>query len=322
MTSLNSHTHILDIVIVSWNTRQLLVNCIRSLEATTNYDNIRVIVVDNNSSDDSVIEIKRHFPSVLLIENKQNVGFAQASNQGIRASHSPYVLLLNSDTIIDEPSTLQDMLNYIEQNPSIGAAGCRLNFLDGSHQVGDAGYEPTLSHVFNHVSLLSRWAPSKLKGVFVSGNAILSKTEPVSVDWLMGAFFMVRRDILDTVGLLDENVFMYAEDIEWGCRMRQHGINISYLPWIQITHLQGASEKIASHGKISTRWLDNFSRLYWNWNNGKKWTLFKFAMFCGFFTRGILYALNGILLAKSKHRARSKEMFAFAFSSVKQQPPE
>ena len=173
-----------------------------------------IIVVDNASTDDSVTMVQNHFPKISLIQNSSNLGFAKANNQALQLARGEYILLLNSNTLIPDTPIFKQWTDFMDRHPNAGASGCMLVFPDGRHQIGDAGFRPTLYTVFNHSLFISRF-PSDMKGLFVS----YIKPGVLQVDWVSGAAFLVRKSILRQVGLMDEVFFMYAEDMEWGCRI-------------------------------------------------------------------------------------------------------
>lgn len=221
----------LSIIIVNWNTCELLAQCLTSLERASPKLRYEIIVVDNGSADGSVTMVRTRFPQVRLIENDHNAGFARANNQGLSISKARYSLLLNSDTIV-HPHTLERLVEVAESHPSVGVVGCKLLNLDGTLQASWAKY-PTL------------W--SELLGRNVRERRLV-ETEPdvYDVDWIGGACFLVRASAIAQVGLLDEDYFMYSEELDWCFRMRRSGWRVFYLASSAITHLGGASASRAS----------------------------------------------------------------------------
>jgi GT2 family glycosyltransferase len=217
------------ILIVSWNTRDLLRDCLRSLQPTTpEWD---VLVVDNASTDDSVAMVRREFPSVRLIENAVNSGYARANNQGLRASTAPYALLLNSDTRATARA-IDGLVAFMDAHPEAGAVSPRLLRADGSAQPFAFGGDPTLPY------LLRRSALRVMTGRYLHDWAT-ERTQPV--DWVSGACLLVRRTAIEQVGLLDEDFFMYFEDNDWCLRLRRAGWKNYYHPAQAIVHLGGQS---------------------------------------------------------------------------------
>ncbi|OQY48660.1 MAG: hypothetical protein B6242_01760 [Anaerolineaceae bacterium 4572_78] len=225
------------IVILNWNTRQLLADCIETIFQYQGNLNIEIIVVDNNSSDDSQTMIQTQYPHVKLIENHKNVGFAKGNNQGVVISQAKYVLLLNSDAFLHENS-LQILLGLIETTPQIGIVGAHLRNEDGTFQASHTDF-PTLWQELLILSGLGRlfyghWYPSygpdELEGAKVA-------------DYVVGACLLVRKTAYESIGGFDETYFMYAEEVDLCYRMRQAGCEVWYQPVAKVTHLGGASSR-------------------------------------------------------------------------------
>jgi GT2 family glycosyltransferase len=231
----------LSIVIVSWNTCDLLVQCLESIiadAAELTCPEIEILVVDNASIDETVEVIQQQFPWIHLIENNQNVGFAQANNQAIHESKGNYVLLLNPDTEL-KPGALQTMLDFMEKAPKVGMVGARLLNEDGSLQTSCYPV-PTLIREWwrlFHLDFLHPYGTYHM--------ADWSLTEPRQVDTLLGACLLIRRQVLDEVGLLDEGYFMYSEEIDLCYRINQAGWPIYWVPEAQIVHYGGQSTQQA-----------------------------------------------------------------------------
>lgn len=223
----------LSIIIVNWNTAALLCDCLASLVATSTAGRSEILVVDNASRDDSVGMVQQHFPSVQLIQNSANVGFARANNQGIVLSQGRYLLLLNSDTVVP-PDTLAELLTFMEHTPDAGACSPRLVRPDGQPQAFAFGGDPTPRYLFRrglHRLLLRR------------GLHNWHTTQIESVDWVSGAALLLRRAALEQTGGLDENIFMYFEDNDLCLRIRQAGWKVYYNPQVAVIHIGGQSLK-------------------------------------------------------------------------------
>lgn len=223
----------LSIVIVSWNTCSLLVDCLNSLsEAVT--DEMEVLVVDNASSDDTVAVVCDAFPWIKLIANRENVGFATGNNQAIRQSSGEYVLLLNPDTVV-LPEALTTLLKFMEENPKAGMAGSRVLNPDGTLQTS-AYPAPTLIRELWRLFHLDAVRPY---GVY--DMAGWPTDENRKVDVLLGACILCRRQALDQIGLMDEKYFMYSEEVDLCYRIRQAGWSIYWVPAAKIIHYGGQS---------------------------------------------------------------------------------
>jgi len=223
----------ISIIIPSWNTKDLLKNCLKSLGSL-----YEIIVVDNNSTDGTVKMIEKEFPNVLLIKNKKNVGFGAANNQGMRKAKGDYLLLLNSDTIVKNEAPLV-MSQYLKKNSDVGVVGPKLLNEDGSLQPS-AGPFPNLKISFIML-FLEHWLGDLVRSSF-------EKTK--EVDWVMGAAFMFKKEILNKVGFMDEGLFMYMDEVEWSFRIKKAGYKVVFNPQVEIIHLGGASSKTGRKGPI------------------------------------------------------------------------
>lgn len=277
----------LSIVIVNWNSRELTCQCLESVLGQDLQASCELIVVDNASSDGSCDLIGKRFPQVRLLRNADNVGFARANNQAIRIARGEYLLLLNPDTVLADPALLTKWTGYMDRHRDAAASGCRLVFPDGSHQVGDAGYRPSLSTVGNYALFLSRAFPRRCKGLVC---AVGAGDREMVVDWVCGAALLVRAATVAEVGLLDESFYMFAEDIEWGCRMTSLGHQVYYLPFLEIIHLQGGSSAKREDRRVfSLLWLENLRRLYGCYNSGRSLFCYDLLMTIAFLLRYSIY---------------------------------
>lgn len=227
------------VVIPSYNTRELMEQALRTVQGASGELQVEVFVVDNASHDGSPDMVRTRFPDAQLICNDSNLGFAAANNQVFRQVRGRYVLLLNSDTIV-RPDTLRVLVEFLDAHPEAGAAGCRILNPDGSLQLESRRGFPTPMVAFYKLSGLSRLFPGSRR--FGRYNLTYLDPDAVSeVDALSGSCMMVRRQVLDEVGLLDEAYFMYGEDLDWCYRMRGAGWRIYYVPHTEIIHFRGES---------------------------------------------------------------------------------
>ncbi len=297
----------LSVIIVSWNTRDITKNCLDSLFSQPTSVSFDVYVVDNASSDGSPDMVEENFPQVTLIKNQENVGFARANNQVLKEIKTPYALLLNSDTIIPPRDIFTPWIGFMNYHKDVGLSGCRLNFPDGSHQVGDAGYSPSLKTIISHSFFLTRLFG--MKGLFVVSPP---RDGFLDVDWVSGASMMVRMKALESVGPMDESVFMFAEDIEWGVRFKRCGWRVCYLPFISIVHLQGASsKKQIKPSEFSLLWLRNIKKVYLHLNKSAKPWEFDLFMTIGFLLRSQIYGWIGLTKASQWHIEKAKRMLHY-----------
>jgi GT2 family glycosyltransferase len=219
----------LSIVIVSYNVRNYLEQCLQSVKQALDGIEGEVFVVDNRSDDDSVETLRTNYPWVRLIVNQENMGFSRANNIAIREACGEYVLLLNPDTIV-EKDTLREVLGFMEEHPKAGGAGVMMHNADGSLAPESRRALPT-----PWVSCLKMLGFSKR--YYMSH---LPWDKPGRIEVISGAFCFLRRNALDEVGLLDEDFFMYGEDIDLSYRLLKGGWENWYLPY-SITHFKGKS---------------------------------------------------------------------------------
>ncbi|MDP3888739.1 MAG: glycosyltransferase family 2 protein [bacterium] len=235
----------ISVIVVNYNTRDLLKDCLNSLFEKNKDVQLEVIVVDNYSSDGSGEMVQKDFPKVVLIENKKNLGFARGNNLGIKKASGEYVLLLNSDTQFVENS-LCKMIEFMENKPKIGIASCQLTNKDGTLQAS-GGFFPTIFRVFAWMFFLDDlpYVSNFIKSfhphdpAFYTGS--LWYQEEHEQDWVTGAFFLMRKKIFQECGGLDENFFMYVEEMEYCYRAKKKGWGVFYTPITRIIHLGGKS---------------------------------------------------------------------------------
>lgn len=245
----------LAIVIVNYNTCNLLRDCLASIYSSRGDFSYEVCVVDNASEDGSAAMVREEFPRVHLIESPVNGGYAYANNLGLRAfgfrdeplaiPHLPsvprFALLLNPDTVLP-PSALQEMLDFMESHPRAGAAGPKLVREDGSLDLACRRSFPTPEVSFYRITGLSKLFPRSRR--FGRYNlTYLDPDEVTEVDSVVGAFMLVRREAVQQVGLLDEGFFMYGEDLDWALRVKQAGWKIYYNPQVTVLHYKRAASE-------------------------------------------------------------------------------
>jgi len=204
----------LSIIIVNFNGAGLLENCLSSIYKNTRKISFEIIFIDNNSSDHSVEIAEKRFSGIKIIRNKENRGFSRANNQGLEICQGRYALLLNTDTVVKE-GAFDLMVEFMDANPKVGACGPRVLNADGTPQ---------------------------RQGGFFSRKFWLSKI-PVRVDFVIGACLMVRREAIEKVGNLDENLFFSNDDLDWCLRIRKAGWQLYFLPQAEVIH----------HGGFTTR---------------------------------------------------------------------
>jgi hypothetical protein len=255
----------LSIIIVSFNGKEFLRRCLAPiLQSIKGKLRFEIIAVDNASSDHSVEMVKKEFPQVKLIANKENLGFSKANNQGIKVSEkSKYVLFLNPDTIMQD-QTIEEMINFMDNHRDAGAATCKLVMLNG--EIDDASHRgfPTPWNAFSYFSGLAKVFPkSKLFSGYNLGWMDMSKNHEIEV--LAGAFMLVRRIAGEEAGWWDEDYFFYGEDIDFCYMLKQKGWKIYYVPNVFVTHYKGISGGIKKVSKEITTASDAIKKRTMKW---------------------------------------------------------
>jgi GT2 family glycosyltransferase len=238
----------LTVVVISFNTKKLTWECIESVIKNTRGLDVEIVVIDNSSKDGSrefLSKAATRNRKIKLVKNSENVGFAKANNQGVKISRGRYVLFLNSDTRVDG-NLLTEMVDWMDKHAKVGVATCALKNKDGSLQ-GTGGYFPTLARVFSWMTIqdfplvdriIKPFHPMKGKSV-LNGLGFYSKER--EVDWVTGAFMLVRRQVFGDGVTWDEEYFMYTEDVDFCYQAKKKGWGIFYLPRWNILHYGGAS---------------------------------------------------------------------------------
>ncbi len=265
----------LGIVVLNWNTRDLLRDCLRSVFASRGLGAYRVVVVDNASSDGSAAMAREEFPQAVVVESPVNGGYAAGNNLGLRAlgfgprststpipspeaqvrerregDEAPrYALLLNPDTVVP-PTALADMIAYMDARPQCGIAGPKLVLPSGELDLACRRSFPTPEVSFYRLTGLSKIFPrSRLFGRY--NLTYLSPEVETEVDSVVGAFMMVRGAAIAQAGLLDENFFMYGEDLDWALRIKQHGWQTRYNPAVTVLHVKRAASRRSRKAQIA-----------------------------------------------------------------------
>jgi len=242
----------LSIIITNYNTKELLKKLLFSIKKSILKSfKIETIVVDNASADDSTKMVEKNFPLVNLIINKKNLGYAKANNKGIKKAKGKYILLLNSDTLLNK-NTLFKIIEFMEKNKEYAAVTCKVELSNG--QIDPACHRgfPTPWAAFTYFSTLEKiFSQSKIFGQYHQTWKDLSQIHQVDV--ISGAFFMIRKDVFEKVGFLDERFFMYAEDIDLCLRLKKKGYKIAYNPGTKIIHYKKSSGRKKGKGKEITQ---------------------------------------------------------------------
>ena len=238
----------LSIIIVNYNAVHYLDNCLNSIYTETKKVPFDIWVVDNNSKDESVSMIRREYPSINLIENEENIGFAKANNDAISKSTGDYILLLNPDTLILK-NAIEKTVKFLDENPRTGIAGCKVLNEDGTLQLACRRSIPAPGVAFFRLTGLSRLFPNS-KTMAKYNLTYLNPNEANEVDAVSGAFLMIRRQVIDKIGKLDERFFMYGEELDWCLRTKNAGWKVMYYPDAEIIHYKGECSKF-NHRKAA-----------------------------------------------------------------------
>lgn len=259
----------LTVIIVNYNVQHFLEQCLHSVRKASKNVTTEIFVVDNNSVDGSVNMVKEKFPEVQLIENKKNTGFSFANNQAIKIAKGEYFLLLNPDTVVEE-DTFEKVIAFMDAHPDAGGLGVKMLDGKGNFLPESKRGLPTPSVAFYKIFGFSRLFPrSKIFGRYHLG--FLDKDKIHEVDILSGAFMLMRKSVLDKVGLLDETFFMYGEDIDLSYRIILGGYKNYYFPETRIIHYKGESTKKSSVNYVFVFYkaMVIFANKHFSQNNAK-----------------------------------------------------
>lgn len=238
----------LSIVIVNYNVRDLLRDCLRSLGQDLERLRAEVFVVDNASSDGSAEMVAAEFPWVVLIRGSRNVGYSAGNNLALRRAGGRFVLLLNPDTRLP-PGALIETIAEMEAHPDIGALGPKLVRADGSLDLACRRSFPSPEVAFFRLFGLARLFPRSAR--FASYNLLhVDPDQAIDVDSVCGAFMLLRREVIERVGLLDETFRMYGEDLDWAYRIKQAGWRVRYHPAVVVLHYKGQSSRQRPIGSL------------------------------------------------------------------------
>jgi N-acetylglucosaminyl-diphospho-decaprenol L-rhamnosyltransferase len=227
------------VIIVSWNTRELLSQCLAAVFASARPPTLEVWVVDNGSADGSPAMVAERYPAARLIQNSSNAGFSRANNQALRQINSRYALLLNPDATL-LPETLPALWAWMEAHPEAGVVGPTLINPNGSFQAAGNDFPGLLSQWLIIAGLAHR-----LLGPYFPSHGPSPQTSAMRTDWVGGACLLARRQAIQTVGVLDEEYFMYAEETDWCYRMWRAGWEVFWLPAASCIHWRGQSSRQA-----------------------------------------------------------------------------
>lgn len=247
------------VVLLNYNTRDLTLAALARLGPGAQNRGWQVIVVDNASTDGSADAVESAFPAVTIVRLKENWGYAVGNNRGLERATGAAVILLNSDALADI-GELQALVNYLEVNLAVAAVSAGLRTATGEAQAFAYGGDPSPLYLLRRgmgrllpMPPLHNWAVA----------------EPLTVDWVSGACLCVRREVIEQIGGLDENFFLYFEDVDWCKRMRQPGWQVVYNPLVQVVHLGGQSQPVR---REANRHYSQSLRYFYRKHYGRLWT--------------------------------------------------
>ena len=294
MADIHSKAIDISIVIVNYKVKEYIANLLHSVEKAKGKLTLQTIVVDNNSQDDSIVFLKKRFPWVTYIENKENVGFGKANNQGFEIAEGEYTLIINPDTLLSE-ETFEEMISHMKDNARCGACGCKILNPDGTFAPESKRSVPSIASSFYKVTGLTALFPeSKIFGDYYLG--WIPEDEVHAVPVLSGAFMFWRTSVLKKLGGFDERFFMYGEDIDLCYRIQETDYHIDYVPTTSIIHYKGESTRKGDlkYVRIFNKALYQFFEKHYS----SKYSLFfRMFIFSAITLRaGITFVLNNLRL--------------------------
>ncbi len=299
----------LSIIIVSYNTREHLQSCLRSILETSEGFSYEIVVIDNNSRDGSADLVGQEFRSVRLIRNSTNNGFAAANNQGFAIATGEYLLLLNPDTIVRRDS-LRNTLDFMKRHPEASIVGCRLLNEDGTIQRSCRSF-PSVLNLFFEASFLYKLFPkNSLIGKYYLGWFTYDKVKEVDV--VLGAFMMIRRSVFERIGNFDEKFFMFTEETDFCIRAKRAGLRTFFYPGAEVVHLGGQSA-----GQESQRMYRDIYRtqlyLFRKHFSHFEYVLMALLRAAGVAVRVLVYAMFGVFARKPAYLQKSRFYFGILF---------
>ncbi len=299
------------VIIVSYNARGFLLDCLRSLYNEATRAQLEVIVVDNASTDGSVDAVRADYPQVVLVENDGNVGFARANNQAIAIAQGQVLALVNSDVEL-RPGAIDALLDVLDREPAAGLLGPRVLNRDGSLQPS-CTREPTYLSVFAENMFLHRLLPGVGAVAPLKMND-WAHDEERPVDGVTGCFWFARRAAVDEVGPLDERFFFYAEDTDWCKRFRAAGWQVRFCPGAEIYHYGGGSSQAAPTRYYIERRRANLK--YWRKHHGQAGVLwYAFCTFLGQSLRAVGWA--ALWVSQPRRRAENRALLARSLATLR-----
>jgi len=310
----------LSIIIVTWNARDFLRDCLASIYRDTSPSAVdfEVFVVDNGSADGSPDMVAAEFPAVRLIRNSENLGFPKANNMALevilREKCSSLITLLNSDMVVKDRA-VEKMAACLNVNPAIAAVGPAFLLPDGRFQVGTGGFLPTARTMFSYFFFLFKIFPRRSKSFYFDQAALAGVSGVIPVEWLSGGCLTIRRDVVERIGPMDEVYFFYGEDLEWGRRMKRHGFRPAYFPSAQVVHYHGVTYKTVL-SEVNTKWLRMLFHFVRTERGRFEYCLVRAFASAGFFLRLIFFAAARLFRPTAASRQKLREVRRFFIFSL------
>ncbi len=292
----------ISIVIVNWRTPALLKQCLDTVSKDEEAKSFEIYVIDNASHDESLSVLAREFPYVKVIANDQNVGFSKACNQAIPKAKGKYILLLNPDTIVVD-SAISKLGTFLDNHPLVGAVGPKILNEDGTLQLACRRSFPSPTAAFFRLTYLSKLFPEN-PHIAKYNMTYMDPQAEAEVDALSGSCMMVRKNIVKKIGLLDEDIFMFGEDIDWCWRVKQYGWQVFYYPQATIYHSHGASSRLRPVG--ATFDLHKGMAVFYRKHLAKNyWPIFNHLVYMAIWLRAILFVIVNLIKAQMKAPERA-----------------
>ncbi len=285
------------IVIVNWRTPLLLRRCLQSISNDEQAASFEIWVVDNASGDESLAILANEFPYVKVLANNNNAGFSKACNQVIPQAKGDYVLLLNPDTIVVE-NAVSKLASFLDIHEQCGAVGPKILNDDGTLQLACRRAFPSPAAAFFRLTYLSKLFP-KHPLIAKYNMTYADSQQDMEVDALSGSCMMVRKTVIDKIGLLDENIFMFGEDIDWCWRIKEAGWQVYYFPEAVIYHSHGAASRLRPIG--TTFDLHKGMAVFYRKHIAKSyWPIFNQVVYLAIWLRAILFVVVNLIKAQIK----------------------
>jgi GT2 family glycosyltransferase len=289
----------LSIIIVNWNTKDLLLRCLQCVYDTAEDLDLEAIVIDNASRDGSAAAVRERFPGVSLIENETNLGFARGNNQGFEIARGRHLLLLNTDVFV-HPGTLKTLVETLDTVPGTGAAGCKLFYGDGRPQRSAFAFPTLATELWQALRLDKLFPQSRLFGRYRM--TYWDMEDSREVDSVLGACLILRGEGLRQVGGLDERFFMYSEEVDLCYRLKLAGWKVRYVPTATATHLWGESARKVPAETFLRLYRSRIQFFRKHYGDGAAW-LFKLILLAGGLPRLIAGPLS--FLVSKNERAKN-----------------